>query len=152
MSVERRMADFDMKIALKTNVSGKQKRMGQLLAIFLFGGLILNWVGAFIWYQHDGELPDDFLLCILLMIPIMPIALALLVPPMFLGGYPLWIVKIFGTKFLTEMVDTLFIGGALGRKSPGDQRLTSKLTAHPKLFLFLIIFAAITGFFMAAQG
>jgi hypothetical protein len=82
----------------------------------------------------------------------MPIALALLVPPMFLGGYPLWIVKIFGIKFLTEMVDTLFIGGALGRKSPGDQRLTSKLAAHPKLFLFLIIFAAITGFFMAAQG
>lgn len=141
-----------MNIVLKTNVPKTQKRIGQLLVFFLALGLISNWIGAFIWYKADGKLADDFLVCTLAMLPMVPISLALLAPPMFFGGYPAWIVKIFGTKFLTEMVDTLFIGGALGRKSPGDQRLTSKLAAHPKLFLFLIIFAAITGFFMAAQG
>jgi hypothetical protein len=141
-----------MNIVLKTNISDSQKRLGKLLVIFLTVGLISNWVGAFIWYKNDGKLPDDFLLCTLLMLPTVPISLALLAPPMFFGGYPAWIVKIFGTKFLTEMVDTLFMGGAIARKSAGDERLISKLGAHPKLFLVLIVFVAIVGFFMGVQG
>ena len=141
-----------MNIVLKTNVPKTQKRIGQLLVFFLALGLISNWIGAFIWYKADGKLADDFLVCTLAMLPMVPISLALLAPPMFFGGYPAWIVKIFGTKFLTEMVDTLFVGGAIARKSAGDQRFITKVAAHPKFFLFLIIFLVIMGFFMGAQG
>ncbi|MEY4589003.1 MAG: hypothetical protein RL497_1079, partial [Pseudomonadota bacterium] len=81
-----------------------------------------------------------------------PTALVFLAPPMFFGGYPAWIVKIFGTKFLTEMVETLFVGGAIARKSAGDQRFITKVAAHPKFFLFLIIFLVIIGFIMGAQA
>jgi hypothetical protein len=141
-----------MDIALKTNVSGKSKKMGQFLSIFLLIGMLANWVGALIWFGNEGNLPDDFLLCVLLLIPIGPVALVLLVPPMFFGGYSLWIVSIFGVNFLTEMVNTLFIGGAFGRKSATDEGLVSKLTTHPKSFLFLIIVSLIAGFFWGFQG
>ena len=97
-----------MKIGLKTAVTGSSKRWGQVFVVFLVVGTLLTWIDSMMLFNKEGRLPEDTLILLILMVPIIPVNLMLLIPPMFFGGYPAWIVAIFGEKFLNSMVRGLF--------------------------------------------
>ena len=136
-----------MKLAIKTNVPTRHKRMGQALSIFLVGGSLFCWLGGLaMWLFTSRTLPTDFVIVCLLMLPGVPVALMLLVPPMFFGGYPQWIVNIFGKAFLSELVDSLVAGVALDRKKQREgQCIFSPLADRRNAFALLVALCLIAG-------
>jgi hypothetical protein len=136
-----------MKIALKTNVTGSTKRWGKIFAVFLIVGSLLGCIDAAIEFTAKGKLPQDMIFVLLYTITMIPIGLLWLIPPMFFGGYPAWIVSIFGERFLTELVQGLFEPRQNQRpRNPKKQRnMLEALLERRYGFAALIIFSALAG-------
>ena len=135
-----------MKIAIKTNVPNVHRRLGQALSIFLIVGMAFCvFVAALLFFTGRNQ-PQNLVSALFAMLLLGPPALMLLVPPMFFGGYPAWIVNIFGEKFLLELVNSLVAGVELDRKKQDEDRsIFSRLHDRRTAFALLVALCLITG-------
>jgi hypothetical protein len=111
-----------MKIVLKTHVPDAKKRWWRIYTLFIIFAFLFGGVDSYIQFQEKGTVPDDTVLALMFMGGLMPFGLMWLIPPMFFGGYPAWIVSLFGEKFLTELMRGTFeqrsLSAAANRKPP----------------------------------
>lgn len=141
-----------MKVAIKTNVPRVHRRLGQALSIFLVGGMAFCLFVSVLLFFAGRNQPANLVGALLTMFLLGPPALMLLVPPMFLGGYPPWIVNIFGERFLLELVNSLVAGVSLdSKKHDADRSFFSRLhdrrTAFGLLITLCLIAGLLSGFF-----
>ncbi len=138
-----------MEIVLPTPVSPVAKRWGRVFTIFLVLSTIATWLTTAVAIGRGERVPDDLWLASLLMVAIIPLNLMLLIPPMFFGGYPAWIVRLFGERFLQQMITGLFAAPSqrAGQKQHGKyDAMVKQRYALALLVLLAILAGLVTAF------